>query len=90
MNEPKSANREPLNVLFVCSRNQWRSPTAEKLWRNHPGLRVRSAGTSPNARRHVSASDLHWADAIVVMEGKHPCACSPSSAASSNTSRSTC
>ena len=25
---------ERLNVLFVCSRNQWRSPTAEKVWRN--------------------------------------------------------
>ena len=62
---------EPLNVLFVCSRNQWRSPTAEEVWRRHPDLRVRSAGTSPNARRCVTEADLRWADAIFVMESKH-------------------
>jgi predicted protein tyrosine phosphatase len=62
---------EPLNVLFICSRNQWRSPTAETVWRNHPDLRVRSAGTSPNARRHVSVDDLRWAHTIFVMESKH-------------------
>ena len=60
-----------LNVLFICSRNQWRSPTAEKVWRSHPALAVRSAGTSPNARRHVSEQDLRWAEAIFVMEEKH-------------------
>ncbi len=60
-----------LNVLFVCSRNQWRSPTAERVWRSHPALAVRSAGTSPNARHHVSEQDLRWADAILVMEEKH-------------------
>jgi predicted protein tyrosine phosphatase len=62
---------ERLNVLFVCSRNQWRSPTAEKIWRNHPALAVRSAGTSPNARHHISEQDLRWAETIFVMEEKH-------------------
>lgn len=60
-----------LQVLFVCSRNQWRSPTAEKVWRNHPLLSLRSAGTSPNARHPVSERDLQWAQAIFVMEEKH-------------------
>jgi predicted protein tyrosine phosphatase len=60
-----------LRVLFVCSRNQWRSPTAETLYRRHPGLEVRSAGTSPNARHPVSIDDLDWADVILVMEEKH-------------------
>jgi len=59
------------NVLFVCSRNQWRSPTAEAIWRKHPGLSVRSAGTSAAARRRVTAEDLHWADVIFVMEEEH-------------------
>lgn len=59
------------NVLFVCSKNQWRSPTAEALWRNHPALNVRSGGTSPNARHHVSEADIRWADVILVMEEKH-------------------
>ena len=60
-----------VNVLFVCSRNQWRSPTAEHLFRTYPGISVRSAGTSPNARKHISVEDIRWADLILVMEDKH-------------------
>lgn len=60
-----------LNILFICSRNQWRSPTAENIWRKHPGLSVRSAGTSRSARRQVCAQDLEWAQVICVMEEKH-------------------
>lgn len=60
-----------LNVLFVCSRNQWRSPTAERVWRNEPGISVRSAGTSPRARRPLGIADIRWADLILVMEEKH-------------------
>jgi predicted protein tyrosine phosphatase len=59
------------NVLFICSRNQWRSPTAEQVFRRRPGLSVRSAGTSPNARRTVSANDIAWASVILEMEEKH-------------------
>ena len=60
-----------MNVLFICSRNQWRSPTAEKVWRNRNGLSTRSAGTSRNAKRRVSATDIRWADVIMAMEQKH-------------------
>ena len=66
-----SLSHTKINVLFVCSRNQWRSPTAEKVWRSHPGLSVRSAGTSTNARRQVSEDDIDWAELIFVMEEKH-------------------
>ncbi|TLX70125.1 phosphotyrosine protein phosphatase [Pseudomonas nicosulfuronedens] len=59
------------NLLFVCSRNQWRSPTAEAIWRRRPGFAARSAGTSPNARKPISPVDIHWADVIFVMERKH-------------------
>ncbi|TQV78015.1 phosphotyrosine protein phosphatase [Exilibacterium tricleocarpae] len=59
------------NLLFICSRNQWRSPTAESIWRKHPDFDVRSAGTSPKARRTVSSADIRWADIIFVMEQKH-------------------
>jgi predicted protein tyrosine phosphatase len=59
------------NVLFICSRNQWRSPTAETVWRKHPDISVRSAGTSPNARKTVGPADIRWADVIIVMEQKH-------------------
>ena len=61
----------PINALFVCSRNQWRSPTAEQVWRKDPMVRARSGGTSPNARHPVSAADIEWADQIFVMEEKH-------------------
>lgn len=60
-----------INVLFVCSRNQWRSPTGEALFRKHPGVNVRSAGTSAQAKRRVTANDVIWADLILVMETKH-------------------
>lgn len=62
---------EKLNVLFVCSRNQWRSPTAERIFRDSNRFNVRSAGTSSSARRRVSERDLEWADVILVMESKH-------------------
>lgn len=60
-----------INALFICSRNQWRSPTAEQLWRKHPNINARSAGTSPNARHKVSIEDVRWASIIFVMEEKH-------------------
>ena len=59
------------NVLFVCSRNQWRSPTAEEVFKNHSQINVRSGGTSRHARRTVNHGDIQWADAILVMETKH-------------------
>ena len=60
-----------MNVLFVCSKNQWRSPTAERVFRKTDGLQVRSAGTNQSARRVVSHRDIAWAEVIFVMEQKH-------------------
>lgn len=51
--------------------NQWRSPTAEKIFQNLNGIKTRSAGTSSKARRKVSHKDINWADIILVMESKH-------------------
>ena len=62
--------REAINVLFVCSMNRWRSPTAEKVFRNVAN--VRAAGTSRKAVRSVQSSDVAWADVIFCMEKKHP------------------
>ena len=58
-------------LLFVCSRNQWRSPTAEALFKNHPRYDARSAGTENGARIKVTACHLGWADLVVCMERKH-------------------
>ncbi|WP_444912226.1 low molecular weight protein tyrosine phosphatase family protein [Microbulbifer sp. PAAF003] len=59
------------NLLFICSRNQWRSPTAEAIWRKHPDFNAKSAGTSPRAKKTVRSADIRWADVIFVMEQKH-------------------
>ncbi len=63
--------KPPQKLLFVCSRNQWRSPTAEKILRGFQGYQVKSAGTAARARVRVTAGQLRWADAIFVMERKH-------------------
>ena len=55
----------------MCSRNEWRSRTAETLWRSDERLAVRSAGTSTRARVRVTRALLAWADLIFVMEERH-------------------
>lgn len=61
----------PIRVLFVCSRNQWRSPTGEAVFRRVHGVEARSAGTTRAARHTITMDDIRWADVILVMEQKH-------------------
>ena len=58
-------------VLFVCSQNRLRSPTAEQVFSGRPGFEVASAGTDPSAGNPVSAEVIEWADVIFVMERSH-------------------
>jgi len=58
-------------VLFICSRNQWRSPTAEKVFSAWQGLEVMSAGLDPSAVEPVTPEHLEWAEVIFVMEKSH-------------------
>lgn len=58
-------------ILFLCSRNKLRSPTAEKIFANHPGLEVDSAGLNPDAAVRLSPEQIEWADLILVMEKSH-------------------
>lgn len=58
-------------VLFVCSGNVDRSPTAEALLRHKEGLEVKSAGTWKDAKTLVSKELIDWADMIFVMEDHH-------------------
>lgn len=58
-------------VLFVCSQNRLRSPTAEQVFSSRPGFEVASAGLNSEAETPVSADLLEWADAIFVMERVH-------------------
>lgn len=60
-----------MNILFICSRNQWRSRTAETIFKNHQKHHVKSAGTENDARIRVTGKLVGWADLIFVMEKKH-------------------
>jgi predicted protein tyrosine phosphatase len=60
-----------MNILFVCSKNLSRSPTAESIYKDHAGLHVKSAGTEPSAGTEVTAEHIEWADLVFVMEKKH-------------------
>ncbi len=58
-------------LLFVCSRNQWRSPTAEALFKNSDLYTAKSAGTSDKARVKITPGLINWADCIFAMEKRH-------------------
>jgi predicted protein tyrosine phosphatase len=60
-----------MNVLFICSRNRLRSPTAEAVFAAHPGIEVASAGTNSDAANVISADLVEWADVIFAMEAVH-------------------
>ena len=68
MDDPKS---HPTKLLFICSRNEIRSLTAERIFSGIPGFQVRSAGTQHNARVVVTEWQIGWADIIFVMEKSH-------------------
>ncbi len=60
-----------MRVLFVCTQNLLRSPTAEALYQGRPDLEVRSAGIAPGARVPFTAELLQWAEIVFVMEELH-------------------
>lgn len=62
---------DQLKLLFICSKNRWRSVTAERLFDGFHNYVARSAGTEKCARVKVTAGHLGWADLIFVMEKKH-------------------
>ncbi len=68
---PNNAAPAPLKLLFVCSQNKLRSPTAETLYRDLPRYRVKSAGTKAGARVRITGGLIGWADKIFVMEKNH-------------------
>jgi predicted protein tyrosine phosphatase len=59
------------NVLFVCSQNRLRSPTAEQVFASNPGINVASAGTNNDAENPLTSELVRWADLIFVMEKSH-------------------
>lgn len=59
------------HVLFLCSQNRLRSPTAEQVFAEWPGVETASAGVLADADVPVSPELLQWADVIFVMERAH-------------------
>lgn len=57
-----------MKLLFVCSENRLRSPTAEAIFSTYPDIQAFSAGISPEANRPVSADLIEWADVVLVMD----------------------
>lgn len=62
---------QPHRLLFVCSQNRLRSPTAERVFARWPNVEARSAGTDADASVPLSPELIAWADAIIVMEKSH-------------------
>lgn len=58
-------------LLFICSQNKLRSPTAEAIFARHPGVEVDSAGLNHDAEVPLSEEQLEWADVVIVMEKTH-------------------
>jgi predicted protein tyrosine phosphatase len=58
-------------ILFICSQNCLRSPTAEKVFSGLANIQTRSAGFNPDSNVVVSRELIEWATMIVVMEKHH-------------------
>ena len=60
-----------MRILFVCTANKLRSPTAEDVFREWPGIEAISAGTDSEAPRPLSKELVASADMIFTMESHH-------------------
>ncbi|HEY6094588.1 MAG TPA: low molecular weight protein tyrosine phosphatase family protein [Gallionellaceae bacterium] len=58
-------------ILFICSQNRLRSPTAEQVFADHPGVECSSGGLNHDAENPVTPELVEWADLIFVMEKTH-------------------
>jgi predicted protein tyrosine phosphatase len=58
----------PRHILFVCTTNMHRSPTAEFMLAENANYEVRSAGISILSKQQVTQELVEWADIIFVMD----------------------
>lgn len=59
------------NLLFICGKNKYRSPTAENIMIGRGYEDVRSAGIDNDAQHQITPEDIGWADIILAMESKY-------------------
>jgi len=60
-----------MKILFVCSENRLRSPTAAAIFSEYTGVEAISAGTNSDADTPISGDLVEWADVVLVMEKSH-------------------
>ncbi len=60
-----------MRVLFVCTANELRSPTAEELFGSWADVDAISVGTDPSSANPISAEIVASADVIYAMEKHH-------------------
>ena len=60
-----------MRILFVCSENRLRSPTAAAVFSEYDGVEAIGAGTNADCEQPVSGDLIEWADAVLVMERTH-------------------
>jgi len=60
-----------MKLLFLCSMNMMRSPTAEDVFNGVAGVEAESAGLRRDAELFVTPELIAWADIIFVMEEDH-------------------
>jgi predicted protein tyrosine phosphatase len=61
----------PRRLLFVCSQNRLRSPTAEAICQGLDGIEAISAGTNNDAEQALTGDLIEWADVVIAMERAH-------------------
>jgi predicted protein tyrosine phosphatase len=59
------------HLLFVCTANQQRSPTAEEMFSDDDRYEARSCGTHATVHRRCDEEIIDWADVIFCMEEMH-------------------
>ncbi len=60
-----------MRILFVCTANKLRSPTAEDVFAGFQGIEAISAGTDSEAPRPLTKDLVASADMIFAMEPHH-------------------
>jgi predicted protein tyrosine phosphatase len=71
VNQASGRINMPRNLLFICSQNRLRSPTAEQIFADHQGIETASAGLNNDAENPVTPELIGWANIIFVMEHTH-------------------
>lgn len=67
----KQSFGEMKKLLFICSKNKLRSPTAEAVFSEYEEFETDSAGLDRSAEVPLSTEAIAWADMIFVMEKSH-------------------